>query len=111
MEEKIVQALWQDYRFLTKEMIKFLSKQDMELFYNLMEQRGRLQSKIEHTTDNGFKDSTAGRSMLAEIQQDNQFIIEHLQLRRNRVKKHRQVIDSYGGQALHLLAGRIGNDN
>ncbi|MDQ7096243.1 hypothetical protein REC12_21840 [Desulfosporosinus sp. PR] len=95
MGEKTAQALWQDYRFLTKEMVKFITKQDMELFYKLLEQRGKLQPQIERAPDDGFKDSSAGQDMLNEVQQDNKFIIECLQSRRNRIKKHRQVMDVY----------------
>lgn len=97
MAEKTAQALWQDYQFLTKEMVKFLTKQDMELFYHLMEQRERLQTEIEQAADDGFKDSPTARNMFAEIQQDNQYIMEQLQTRRNRVKKHHQAMEAYGG--------------
>ena len=40
MVGKTAQALWQDYQFLTKEMKKFLTQQDMELFNNLMNSAG-----------------------------------------------------------------------
>lgn len=97
VEEKTAQALWQDYRFLTKEMVKFLTKKDMDLFYSLMEQRGRLQSIIEQTADNGFKESSIGRSLLVEIIQENRHILDHLQMRRNQIKKHHHAMEAYNG--------------
>lgn len=97
MEGKTAQALWQDYQFLTKEMMKFLAKQDMELFYNLMKQRERLQAVIEQTEDDGFKVSPAGHSLLNEIWQENQNITENLQARFRNIKRKHQVAEAYSG--------------
>lgn len=95
MVGKTAENLWQDYQFLTKEMLKFLSKQDMELFYNLMNQREQLQIIIDQTDDCGFKVSSAGQSLLAGIQQDNQYISDNLQLRLNSSKRLHQVSVAY----------------
>ena len=94
---KSAQALWQDYHFLTQEMVKFLTKQDMSLFYVLMEQRGRLQTSIEKTEDEAFKESAVGRALLIEIQKQNQFLIDHLQSRMSRSKGQFQVMKAYSG--------------
>jgi polyhydroxyalkanoate synthesis regulator phasin len=95
MEGKSAEALWQDYRFLTKEMFKFLTKQDMELFYELTKQRERLQTIIDQTVDDGFKATSAGRSLLSEIQQDSQEIMHNLQLRLGSSKRQHQVSEAY----------------
>ncbi|MFZ3101261.1 MAG: hypothetical protein WA131_04450 [Desulfitobacteriaceae bacterium] len=92
---KTAQALWQDYQFLTKEMLKFLTKQDMNLFYDLMNQREQLQTMIDQTDDEGFKSSLAGRSLLSEIQQDSQSISDNLQFRINSSKRQQQVAEAY----------------
>lgn len=97
MEAKTTQDLWQDYRFLTKEMIKFLAKPDMNLFYDLMDQRERLQTIIDQTADDGFKGSPEGQNLLIEIRQDNQYIIDNLQFQINRSKRHHQVSEVYSG--------------
>jgi hypothetical protein len=89
------EALWQDYRFLTKEMIKFLAKQDMELFYELMNQREKLQTIIDRTAENDFKSSQEGRILLVEIQQDNETIIHDLQIRISSNKRQHQVSEAY----------------
>jgi len=96
MGEKTAQALWQEYHFLTKEMLKFLTKQDMELFYNLMNQREHLQRLIERAPDDGFKVSPAGRNLLREIRQDSQAIIEAMQIRMGSSKRQHQVSKAYG---------------
>ena len=97
MVGRTAQAMWQDYRFLTKEMMKFSTKKDMDLFYDLMNQRERLQTIIEQTADNGFKVSQEGRSLLTEIQHDSQNIIHNLQLRHSNSKRQHQVSEAYSG--------------
>lgn len=96
MEGKSAQALWQDYHFLTKEMLKFLNKQDMKLFNDLMNQRERLQSLIEQTPDDGFKQSAAGRSLLNEIKQESQAILQAMQIQMGKSKRQHQVSKAYG---------------
>lgn len=96
MGGKTAQALWQDYRFLTKEMLKFLAKQDMDLFYDLLNQREQLQTIIDRTPDHDFKVSPEGRSLRNEIQLDSQTIIRDLQLRLGSSKRHHQVSEAYG---------------
>lgn len=97
MAEKTAQALWQNYLFLTKEMIKFLDEQDMDLVYELMKQRELLQSLIVQTPDDGFKASPVGESLHAEIQLDNQYILDHLQFQFNKSKRSREVAEVYTG--------------
>ena len=99
-----MQALWQDYRFLTKEMLKFLTKQDMDLFYDLLNQRERLQSLIDQTVDDGFKVSPVGRSLLTEIQQDNQTIIHNLQIRLSSSKRQHQVSEAYSAMSTMAIS-------
>jgi len=96
MEEKTAQALWKDYRFLTKEMIKFLAKRDMDLFNELMNQRERLQTMIDQVDDDGFKLSSLGQTILSEVQQDNQYIIDNVQILLSRSKRQHQVSEAYG---------------
>ncbi|WP_434511454.1 hypothetical protein [Desulfitobacterium sp. AusDCA] len=98
MESKTPQALWQDYRFLTKEMLKFFSTQDMDLFYELLNQRGSLQTIIEQTADDGFKDSIAGQNLLAEIKMDNENITNNLQHRLMRLQRNHQVTEVYNSK-------------
>ncbi|WP_366946778.1 hypothetical protein [Desulfosporosinus nitroreducens] len=81
---------------MTKEMLKFLEKQDMELFYDLMNQREQLQNIIEQTPDDGFKVSLAGKNLISEIKRDSQAIIEAMQIRMSSSKRQHQVSKAYG---------------
>jgi len=96
MVGKTAKALWQDYQFLTKEMLKFLAKPDMDLFYELMNQREKLQTLIEQTADPDYKVSPEGRALLNQIKQDNQTIAHNLQLQLSKSKRQHQVTEAYG---------------
>ena len=97
MREKTASELWQDYLFLTKEMHKFLDKQDMEMFHELMNQRERMQHLIEETPDKGFKSSSEGRKLLSQIQRENQNLMSRFQVTHSKVKHHHQVAEVYSG--------------
>lgn len=109
MDERTAEALWQDYLFLTKEMLKFLDREDMELFHELMDQRERMQSIIDETPDNGFRVSSQGRSLLAEIAKENQVLMNSFQTAHQRVKKHHQVAEAYGGVSQSPVSQRTWN--
>ena len=99
MADKTAKQLWQDYWFLTTEMAKFLTKQDMNLFYDLMDQREGLQTIIDQTPDKGFKASIEGRSLLTEIKQESQNVIQRLQLTVNNSKRQQRVSDAYSSHS------------
>lgn len=92
--------MWLDYRFLTKEMVKFLGKKDMDLFYELMNQREQLQVMIDQIADDGFKASTEAQEIFGEIQRDNQLITHNLQFQINLGKRQHQVAAAYDGEIL-----------
>ncbi|MHB8073709.1 hypothetical protein [Desulfosporosinus fructosivorans] len=93
--DKTTQELWQEYHFLSKEMIKFLTKQDMELFYDLLNQRERLQTVIDQVVDDDFIVSPVGQSLLSEIRQDSQTISQNLQIHLGNTKRQHQISKAY----------------
>ncbi len=80
---------------MTKEMKKFLTEQDMELFNNLLNQRERLQDIIDQTEDDGFKVSPQGKNLLSESQQVNRDITVNMQRMLSRSKQQHQVSEAY----------------
>lgn len=93
--EKTSQELWNDYHFLTKEMAKFLDKQDIDFFLELMEQRGTLETIIEATKDEGFRLSMPGRELLQSIQRTNQHVKCKLQYLLNDSRNQQQISRAY----------------
>ncbi len=59
--------LWQDYHFLTQEMSKFLVRNDIDLFFELMNQREKIQAELDSCEDD-YKRTAEGKSLL-EIRQ------------------------------------------
>ena len=106
MADKTASELWQDYRFLTKELAKFLTKHDMELFYDLLSQRERLQHIIDKTADAGFKTSPEGRSLLLEISQDSRFLTNYMHSQINKHKQQQQLANAYSGQGSTVASQR-----
>lgn len=92
---RTVEALWQDYRFLGKEMLKFLHERDMDLFYELLNQREQLQKLIEKTPDDGFKASPAGRSLFEEIRADSRAVEEALQVLIGSSRQQHKISQAY----------------
>jgi hypothetical protein len=101
------EQLWQEYFFLTKEMAKFIEKQDMDLFDELLDQRSKLQLIIEDTPDRDFKRSEKGKRCFAAIQQTEQIIKQKLEYMRNVMSRQNQVSNAYDGYATSILGRRM----
>ena len=86
-------------------MVKFLTKKDMDLFYDLMNQREHLQVMIDQTADDGFKVSEVGRALLLEIQRDSHLITHTLQFQVNTGKRQHEVAEAYGGENNQPISG------
>ena len=87
--------LWQDYLFLTREMRKFLSQDSMKLFYELVDQRAKLQKLIEAVDSSPFKASTEGAALFRSVEQENAVITRELKRRQNSVKKQENLSAAY----------------
>ncbi|MEN6567237.1 MAG: hypothetical protein ABFC57_13155 [Veillonellales bacterium] len=107
MEGRTEEQLWLDFRFLTKEMAKFLAKDEMELFYDLLRQRGELQSIIAATPESGFKETAPGKTLLTEIWQANQLLTHNLQFRVNKGKQQQRVSNAYDGRNTAAASSRM----
>ena len=99
------QELWSDYLFLTKEMSKFLEQQDMELFYELMEQRERLQKVIEEVQDEIFSLSVVGQQLIQNIQCVNRSITLKMQHIVNANRNQHNVSRAYDGLGTNAVVG------
>lgn len=91
----MTQQLWQDYLFLTREMAKFLNRQDFELFEELLSQRENLQAKLDETPDDGFKTSAEGRKILQEINFNNKLLTRRLEILRNGANQQQNITRAY----------------
>lgn len=105
--EKTVSALWQDYLFLTKEMGKFLDKQDLDLFLELVSQRERLQTMIEKRQSQAYQDTPPDQSLLSEIAQTNQLVLNKLKYMMNMEDKQHNISRAYDRYANNSIGGHM----
>lgn len=110
MNSDCLQAKWQDYLFLTREMHKFLLKPDMDLFHALLAQRVTLQKEIQAlSADNqDYNSSPEGQALIREIQLADQEMQRRFCQIFNNAKKHREVSQAYEGAS---YGGRFINRN
>ena len=95
VELRSVEALWQDYTFLTCELAKFVVRQDWDMFFTLMDQREAMQKLIEGCGDSGFAASPQGRALLLAIQADEQAIAQRLRLMSNQAQMQQRIVNAY----------------
>ena len=92
-------SLWQDYLFLTNEMLKFISRREMDMFYTLLEQRAGMQPLLE-AVDMDFQQSPAGKELFSQLAATNQRISDRLKLVYNQAVRQLEVNQSYEGAGL-----------
>lgn len=88
--------LWQDYLFLTHEMLKFISRREMDMFYSLLDQRESLQPLLE-AADPVFQASPAGKELYNQALAANQQISDRLKLIYNQTVRQLDIDQSYEG--------------
>lgn len=103
----MIQGLWADYLFLTNEMSKFLDKQDMDLFYELMAQRGRLQTIITESSDETFRASPSGQELLRTIQKNDHKVMLKLQRNINQSRNQQTVVNAYDNLGTRFVGKRM----
>jgi len=87
--------LWQDYRFLTREMAAFIARQELDMFYELQNQRIQLQEMIDEQGDYSFLRTAEGREMVTEVNGADALISTQLRGSMNRLQQQRQVRNAY----------------
>lgn len=90
-----MENLWQDYRFLTREMATFIARQELDMFYELQNQRIQLQAMIDETADFEYLQTAAGREMVREVQAADALMATQLRGNMNRLTQQRQVRHAY----------------
>ena len=105
ISKKASKELWNDYLFLTKEMSQFLEQQDMDLFYELMEQRETLQKIIEEVRDEVFSLSVVGQQLIQNIQCANRSITLKMQHIVNANRNQHNVSRAYDGLGTDAVVG------
>ena len=104
-------TLWQKYLLLTREMKKFLDRQDIDMTLSLMEQRTRLFDEIQALPGDDFRDTAAGQALLAELRPLDQALQQTARTWLNKSRRRNSAVRSYGAPAFSGLgdSGHIFN--
>ena len=101
-----MQDLWRDYRFLTREMASFIARQELDMFYELQNQRLQLQDKIDETGDYSFLQTEAGQELVGEVQIADARIASQLRGAMSRLTQQRKVQRAYQSAYGGAVGGR-----
>ncbi len=68
-DEVLAQArnLWSKYFDLTKELLKFIDRKDIDMFLELVDQRGQLIDKMKALPENNYRDSDECQNLIEQI--------------------------------------------
>ncbi len=100
-----IEALWLDYQFLTREIAKFIDKQDYDIVSNLLAQQERLQAIICEQEDCEFRQSERGKALLQAIQCEHQKAMQKMQFMLNQSKRRRAISQAYEGNTSVFAIG------
>jgi len=89
--------LWQDYRFLTREMATFIARQELDMFYELLAQREQLQFMIEENGDSDYLQTNEGRGLVLEVEETDALISTQLRGSMSQLQQRRQIQAAYQG--------------
>lgn len=99
---KTERALWEDYLFITQEMVKCLTRDDFPLFEELLTQRAKLQLMIESVqeqpeVDTGFSTEQAKMELGAQIKAADGKVQTAWRLYANARRNHSVAAMAYEG--------------
>ena len=89
------EELWQKFFVLSKEMLKFLEREEIDLFLSLMEQRGQIQEMLAALGPSSWTKSLAGQNLYQQLMPVDRQI--HYKARQwlNKSKKSQQAVSAY----------------
>lgn len=93
-EDKAKEA-WQQFATLSKEMEKFLDKNDTDVFLDLLRQRAFFEKKIKTDPEQNFIKSPQGQILLQEIIRVNKVVLQKTHIWLNKTKTNRDVSQAY----------------
>lgn len=102
------EELWKKFFVLSQEMLKFLEREEIDLFLSLMEQRGQIQNMLEVLGPSKWTKSLAGQQLYQQLMPVDRQI--HYKARQwlNKSKKSQQVVSAYDRMSA-AAAGSIFN--
>lgn len=102
-------ALWQRYLVLTKELLKFIDRQDIDTFLAIVPQRGDIIEQMKALPPNGFRETQECKDMVEEIKPLDMQIIYKARSWLNKSRRQNSAVRSYdltGANAVNAVNAR-----
>ena len=87
--------LWKQYLVLTRELLKFIDKQDIDTFMSIVPQRDVLIERMKALPANDFRRTEECRGMIEEIRLMDQQIMYKARSWLNKSRRQNQAVQSY----------------
>lgn len=103
-EEVLQQAksLWHKYLVLTKELLKFISKNDVDTFFDLVSQRDKLIELMKALPENNFRETDECKAIIEQIKPMDMQIMYKARAWLNKSRRQNSAVKSYD------LTGSVG---
>ena len=102
--EVLAQAriLWQKYLTLTDELLKFISKSDVDTFFELVNQRGQLTEKMKALPKNNYRETDECKAIIEKIKPMDMQIMYKARAWLNKSRRQNNTVKAYD------LTGTVG---
>ena len=96
-EEVITQAqgLWQRYLELTKELLKFIDRKDVDMFLEIVPQRDQLIEKMKALPENNFRQTAECQALIEQIKPMDMQIIYKARAWLNKSRRQNSAVKAY----------------
>ncbi|MBR1579082.1 MAG: flagellar protein FliT [Selenomonadaceae bacterium] len=110
-EEVIAQArgLWRKYVVITREMLKFIDKRDVDTFLTLVPQRSQLIELMKALPQNNFRETDECKAMIEQIKPMDMQIAYKARAWLNKSRRQTSTVRSYDLTSAFGNRGRIFN--
>ena len=106
---KKARGLWQKYVVITKEMLKFIDKKDVDTFLTLVPQRSQLIELIKALPQNNFRETEECKAMIEQIKPMDMQIMYKARAWLNKSRRQTSAVKSYDLTSSFGNRGRIFN--
>ncbi|MBR1398321.1 MAG: flagellar protein FliT [Selenomonadaceae bacterium] len=97
--------LWNKYFLLTQELLKFIDKQDIDTFVDIVSQRDRLIEKMKSLPKNDFRETDECKNLIENIKPMDMQIMYKARTWLNKSRRQNSAVKSYD---LTGVAGNLG---
>ncbi len=102
-------GLWQRYLMLTKELLKFIDRQDIDTFLAIVPQRGELIERMKALPENDFRGTAECKALIEEIKPLDMQIIYKARSWLNKSRRQNNAVRAYdltGANAVNAVNAR-----